>query len=103
MSTQTKHYKQLTLGQRYQLQEMLKNGLSFKAIADTLGTVSRELNCNSGPDFYCPETAERKKTERKRTAHKAKKRDEQHMHILVYLNTDSGLLEHPRHLTYWRA
>ncbi|GAA4650213.1 hypothetical protein GCM10023116_24960 [Kistimonas scapharcae] len=25
------------------------------------------------------------------------------LHILVYLNTDSGLLEHPRHLTYWRA
>ncbi|GAA4647757.1 hypothetical protein GCM10023116_00190 [Kistimonas scapharcae] len=25
------------------------------------------------------------------------------VHILVYLNTDSGLLEHPRHLTYWRA
>ena len=78
MSVQTKHYKQLTLGQRYQLQAMLKNGLSLKAIADTLGvdksTVSRELKRNSGPGGYCPEAAERKKTERKRTAHQGKEK-----------------------------
>ncbi|WP_211831103.1 IS30 family transposase [Kistimonas asteriae] len=87
MSTQTKHYKQLTLGQRYQLQAMQKNGLSLQAIADTLGvdksTVSRELKRNSGPDGYCPETAENKKTDRKRNARKAKKRDEQHKQIVA--------------------
>ncbi|OQX33215.1 MAG: hypothetical protein B0D91_14880 [Oceanospirillales bacterium LUC14_002_19_P2] len=26
-----------------------------------------------------------------------------YLQILVNLNTDSGLLEHPRHLTYWRT
>ena len=87
MSTQTKHYKQLTQSQRYQLQALRKNGLSLQAVAETLGvdksTVSRELKRNSGPDGYCPEAAEQKKTDRKRNAHKAKKRDEQHKQIVA--------------------
>lgn len=70
MSTQTKHYEQLTQGKRYQLQALLKTGLSLQVMADNLGvhksTVSRELGRNSGPDGYCPETAEKRKTERKK-------------------------------------
>ncbi len=91
MSTQTKHYKQLTQGQRYQLQALLDNGQSQQAIADTLGvnksTVSRELNRNSEPDGYCPEAAEKRKTERKKNAHKAKKTGDQHKQIV-----EKGLL-----------
>ena len=86
MNTQTKHYKQLTQGQRYQLQALLENGLSQQAIADSLGvdksTVSRELTRNSRPDGYCPEAAEKRKTERKKNARKAKKTDDQHKQII---------------------
>ena len=86
MSTQTKRYKQLTQGQRYQLQALLENGLSQQAIADSLGvhksTVNRELNRNSGPDGYCPEAAEKRKTERKKNARKAKKAGDQHKQII---------------------
>lgn len=86
MSTQTKHYKQLTHGQRYQLQALLRNSLTQQAMADTLGvdksTISRELSRNSNHDGYCPEAAERRKTERKSNAHKAKKADDQHRQIV---------------------
>ena len=86
MSTQTKHYKQLTQGKRYQLQALLKNSLSQQAMADTLevhkSSVSRELGRNSGPNGYCPEAAEKRKTERKKNAHKAKKADNQHRQII---------------------
>lgn len=86
MKTQTKHYKQLTQGQRYQLQALLKNRLSQQVMADTLGvhksTVSRELRRNSDPGGYCPEAAERRKSERKRNAHKSKKADDQHKQIV---------------------
>ena len=86
MSTQTKHYEQLTQGKRYQLQALLKTGLSLQAMADNLGvhksTVSRELGRNSSPDGYCPEAAEKRKTERKKNARKAKKTDDQHKQII---------------------
>ena len=86
MSTQTKHYKQLTQGKRYQLQALRKTGLSQQAMADTLGihksTVSRELSRNSGSDGYCPEEAEKRKTERKKNARKAKTVGDQHKSIV---------------------
>ena len=86
MSTQTKHYEQLTQGKRYQLQALLKTGLSLQAMADNLGvhksTVSRELRRNSGTNGYCPEAAEKRKTERKKNARKAKKTDDQHKQII---------------------
>jgi len=86
MSNQAKHYKQLTQGQRYQLQALLKNSLTQQAMADTLGvhksTISRELSRNSNSDDYCPEAAEKRKTERKSKAHKAKKSNDQHRQIV---------------------
>ena len=86
MSSQNKHYQQLTQGQRYQLYALKKKGFSQKVIAEELGvhrsTISRELNRNSNADDYDPEVAERLKTERKRTAKKAKKVNERHVHIV---------------------
>lgn len=86
MSTQTKHYEQLTQSKRYQLQALLKNDLSQQAMADTLGvhksTISRELRRNSGQGGYCPDAAEIRKTERKKNARKAKKTDAQHRQII---------------------
>jgi IS30 family transposase len=86
MSTETKHYKQVVQSQRYQLKALLENTLSQQAIAKTLGvnksTISRELRRNSGPDGYCPEAAEQRKTVRKSNARKAKKTDDRHRQIV---------------------
>ncbi|MCP4800707.1 MAG: IS30 family transposase [bacterium] len=86
MNTQTKHYKQLTLGQRYQLYALLQHHLSQQAMADTLGvdksTISRELSKNGGRSGYCPEAAQQNAFQRKRAACKSSKVDEQHRQII---------------------
>ena len=88
MSTQTKHYKQLTLGQRYQLSALLQHHLSQQAMADTLGvdksTLSRELSKNGGKDVYCPEAAQQKAFQRKRAASKFSKVDDQHRQVVEH-------------------
>lgn len=72
MSTQTKHYEQLTQSKRYQLQALLQNDHSQQAMAETLSvhksTISRELSRNSDQSGYFPEAAEKRKTERKKNA-----------------------------------
>jgi len=57
MHTQTRQYKQLTLGQRYQIQALLGQGHFQKDIAVAIGTskatLSRELSRNTAADGYC--------------------------------------------------
>ena len=48
----------------------------------SIGYISRELSRNSDQDGYCPDTAEKRKTERKKNARKAKKADAQHRQII---------------------
>lgn len=61
MSTQTRQYKQLTQGQRYQIEVLLEKGYMQKEIALSVGisegALSRELGRNAGDDGYRAETA----------------------------------------------
>lgn len=56
-------YKQLTEGQRYQIQVYLQQGFSLRQISLMLGvshsTISREIRRNSADDSYCPVVAHR--------------------------------------------
>ena len=57
MSKQTRQYKQLTQGQRYQIEALLGKGHFQKEIAETVGisksALSRELNRNTREGGYC--------------------------------------------------
>ena len=59
----TKHYKHLTLEERYQIAAYLKAGFSKQAIADDLNrhisTINRELKHNTGLRGYRPKQAHR--------------------------------------------
>lgn len=83
MSSQSRQYKQLTLGQRYQIQALHEKGYMQKEIAESVGispsAVSRELRRNTGESGYCAETAHTLTTKRRVTARKACKSDERHM------------------------
>ncbi len=81
-----KKYKQLTLGQRYQIQSLLKAGLTQTAIADQLGvnksTISRELGRNTPKrgrtaSKYIGEHAQRKTNQRHRHKNKRVLLDDQ--------------------------
>lgn len=85
MSKQTRQYKQLTLGQRYQI-EALPGTLMQKEIAEKLGisesALSRELSRNTSDGKYCAETAHALATQRRASAARFSKSDEQHMPII---------------------
>ncbi len=61
MHTQTRQYKQLALGQRYQIQAFLGKGHFQKDIAAVIGssegTLSRKLSRNTAVKGYCSEIA----------------------------------------------
>ncbi len=91
MSTQTGQYKQLTQGQRYQIEALLKKGHFQCDIAETIGVsksaLSRELQRNSTDDSYCAETAHSLAMQRRKSARKQSKTDERHIPII-----EKGLL-----------
>lgn len=69
--------KQLTHGQRYQIEALLKTGMAQKAIAQKIGvhpsTIGRELKRNTGLRGYRNQQAQRLTDERRKSAHKAGK------------------------------
>lgn len=69
--------KQLTHGQRYQIEALLKTGMTQKAIAQKIGvhpsTIGRELKRNTGLRGYRNQQAQRLTDERRKSAHKASK------------------------------
>ena len=85
MNKQTRQYQQLTLGQRYQIQVLLKGHMQ-KEIAVLVGisegALSRELSRNTGDQGYCPEVAHALATKRRVSAKKHNKSDERHMPII---------------------
>ena len=85
MTKQTRPYKQLTLGQRYQIEALLGT-LMQKEIAEKLGicesTLSRELRRNGIDGNYCAEAAHTLAIERRASASKYSKKDERHMSII---------------------
>lgn len=86
MSTQTRQYKQLTLGQRYQIEVLLSKNHFQNEIAEAVGisesTLSRELQRNTGDNGYCAESAHGLTFQRRRSARKHNKTDERHMPII---------------------
>ncbi len=91
MSTQTRQYKQLTQGQRYQIEALLGKGHLQKDIAEFIciseSTLSRELQRNTGVNGYRAETAQRLAIQRRKAARKHSKTDERQMPII-----EKGLL-----------
>ncbi|MCL6272358.1 helix-turn-helix domain-containing protein, partial [Sansalvadorimonas sp. 2012CJ34-2] len=61
MSSQTRQYKQLTQGQRYQIEALLGKGHTQKEVALSIGisegALSREIQRNSGESGYSAEVA----------------------------------------------
>lgn len=86
MSNQNKHYKQLTQGERYQIQVLLEKGFSVTEIGHTLcrhkSSISREIKRNSARARYCAEAAQRLKEHRKSTSYKHIKQSERHADII---------------------
>lgn len=66
-----RHYTQLTLEQRYQIQALLKMGHPYQEIATVVGvhksTISREVRRNQGRRGYRPQQAHRFTLTRRRT------------------------------------
>ena len=91
MSTQTGQYKQLTQGQRYQIEALLKKGHFQYEIAETISVsksaLSRELQRNNTDGGYCAETAHNLAVQRRKSARKHSKTDERHIPII-----EKGLL-----------
>lgn len=86
MSKQTKQYKQLTLGQRYQIEALHGKDHLQKEIAEAIGTsnstLSRELRRNISDGGYCAETAHALAIKRRKSAAKSSQLDERHMPII---------------------
>ncbi|MDP0562060.1 MAG: IS30 family transposase [Candidatus Endonucleobacter sp. (ex Gigantidas childressi)] len=86
MSTQTRQYKQLTQGQRYQIKALLGTDYMQKEIAVSVGisesALSRELSRNASYDGYGAESAHALASQRRLTATKFSKTDERHMSII---------------------
>ncbi|MBE8232246.1 MAG: helix-turn-helix domain-containing protein, partial [Endozoicomonadaceae bacterium] len=80
MPKQNTHYKQVTLAQRYQISAHRQAGYSLRAIGELIGidhsTISRELKRNSVNGKYLPEHAQNTSVERKNTALKFSKKNE---------------------------
>ncbi|MDP0561880.1 MAG: hypothetical protein QS721_05945 [Candidatus Endonucleobacter sp. (ex Gigantidas childressi)] len=74
MSTQTRQYKQLTQGQRYQIEALLRTDYMQKEVAVSIGisesALSRELSCNASDDGYGAESAHALASQRRVTATK---------------------------------
>lgn len=91
MNSQTRQYKQLTQGQRYQIEVLLRKDLFQKDIAEAVGisegTLSRELQRNSTDNGYSAETAHSVAIQRRKSAQKHSKTNERHMPII-----EKGLL-----------
>ena len=91
MSTQTRQYKQLTQGQRYQIEVLLEKGHFQNEIAVTVGisesALSRELQRNTTDSGYCAETAHSLAIQRRKSAQNHSKTDERQMPII-----EKGLL-----------
>ena len=91
MSTQTRQYKQLTQGQRYQIEVLLGKGHSQKEIAEAVGisesALSRELHRNTSANGYSAETSHSLAIQRRKSARKHSKTDERHRPII-----EKGLL-----------
>jgi transposase, IS30 family len=85
MKPQNKHYRQLTQGQRYQIQALHSNHFAQRRIAESIGvhpsSISRELKRNSSQGIYGAKIANRLKDKRKMTAIKFNKCDERHAKI----------------------
>ena len=91
MSTQTRQYKQLTQGQRYQIEALLEKSHFQNEIAAVVGisesALSRELKRNTGDNDYCAEWAHNLAMQRRKSAPKHSKIDERQMPII-----EKGLL-----------
>ena len=91
MSTQTRQYKQLTQGQRYQIEVLLEKGHVQREIAVAVGisesALSRELQRNTTPNGYNAEMAHSLAIQRRKSAKKYSKTDERQMPII-----EKGLL-----------
>ena len=87
----SRQYKQLTLGQRYQIEALIGKGHAQKVIAETVGisegALSRELRVNRREGVYRADIAHTLTMQRRKTARKHKKSDERHMPII-----EKGLL-----------
>jgi len=66
------HYTQLTSGQRYQIEALLKAKTPKNKVAHIIGvhpsTISRELKRNTGMKGYRPKQAQSKTDERRQQA-----------------------------------
>ncbi len=86
MSTQTRQYKQLTQGKRYQIEALLGIGFMQKTIAVLVSVsesaLSRELSRNTSDDGYCAESAHILATQRRVTGRKFRKADKRHITII---------------------
>jgi transposase, IS30 family len=86
IKSQNKHYRQLTQGQRYQIEALHSNGFSQRRIAESIGvhpsSISRELRRNLSLLGYGAKSAKLLKDRRKKTAIKFKKYDERQAEIL---------------------
>ncbi|MDP0561589.1 MAG: hypothetical protein QS721_04325 [Candidatus Endonucleobacter sp. (ex Gigantidas childressi)] len=86
MSTQTRQYKQVTQGQRYQIEVFLGTDYMQKEIVVLVGisesALSRELSCNASDDGYGAEGAHALSSKRRVTATKFSEIDERHMPII---------------------
>ena len=86
MNNQNKHYKQLTQGERYQIQVLLENGFSITEISHALcrhkSSISREIKRNSMQSSYCAEAAQRLNERRKSMSFKCMKDNERHVEII---------------------
>ncbi len=86
-------YKQLTEGQRYQIQALLRNGFNQSAIAAQLkvsaSTISRELRRNTGLRGYRPKQAHERALNRRHGAEKHQKMtQEMEQTVIHYLQKD---------------
>ncbi|MDP0562722.1 MAG: hypothetical protein QS721_10530 [Candidatus Endonucleobacter sp. (ex Gigantidas childressi)] len=86
MSTQTRQYKQLTQGQRCQIEALLGTDYMQKEIAVSVGisesALLRELSRNASYDGYGAENSHALASQRRVTATNFSKTDERHMPII---------------------
>ncbi|MCY4472576.1 MAG: helix-turn-helix domain-containing protein [Kistimonas sp.] len=86
MSSQSRQYKQLTLGQRHQIQALFGKGYMLNQIAESVGAspsaLSRELGRNSSDKEYCAEAAHTLAVNRRITSRRACKAHERHLPVI---------------------
>lgn len=97
-----RHYKQLTYEQRCQIEVLKKSGMSQQEMADMIGvsqgTISRELWRNRGERGYRHKQAQRKASERRQSAPRARK-----MTVSVIAQVEEKLRERwsPEQVSGW--